>query len=563
MDLTKEELSKKFELSDDDIPPWATSLFEKMKAEICAEVHAKVAYSMRIMLDQFHEDLKLSLQSLQVPIKDVCFCQEVDAREMCKDKYAVLCASHHVMTKEEKKRLKRAKKEEKKINKQQKNVSESDTDNEKNTEASFTTVTHPIPAQKYDPTKAPPVPPRKTSPKKTSVTPPVSSPSDTLSQLSDEISRNTELLVHLTDGLNMDRQELINGSIETLNIEERTFQLQVSTDGQNEFATSQGETKESLNEEKLNNQANPVSEAVETVFSPSDSEFEVISMPHNITSGSKYTPLPGDTSALMSDYDDSSSDGFDSETEHEFKDCKQPSLDVSSNLQPGGSLYPDLELKKMSLSLLSSTTSTLLDGYVSSCSTDGAVAVKSTVIEIERERSPYCVPPEDVENINSQEIVHNQPLPSEFLRDRKPYSHVPLEEPKQAPPQAPQQQTQVPKVSQPSQQNQRDSTYRVDNLPESLWDEALTVAAQTYNAAKSAVGTLADTFVPGVAAQAVASNPQPRNSPVRIQPAYRVEMAEKEQKLFEMGFLDHGLNATLLVRHNGDMDRVIAELIEP
>lgn len=32
--------------------------------------------------------------------------------------------------------------------------------------------------------------------------------------------------------------------------------------------------------------------------------------------------MPGDTSALMSDYDDSSSDGFDSETEHEFKGTK-------------------------------------------------------------------------------------------------------------------------------------------------------------------------------------------------------------------------------------------------
>ncbi|XP_057370680.1 uncharacterized protein LOC130691721 [Daphnia carinata] len=561
MDLTKEELSKKFELLEDDVPVWATSLFEKMKAEICAEVHAKVAYSMRIMLDQFHEDLKLSLQSLQVPIKDdVCFCKEIDS---CKEKYAVLCASHHVMAKEEKKRIKRLKKEEKKINKQQKNVSESDTDNEKNTEVSFTTVNLPVPAQKYDPTKAPPVPPRKTSPKKTSVTSPVSSPSDVLSQLNDDIARNTELLAHITDGLNMDRQELINGSVGTLNIEEHTFELQMSTEGQYEFAMPQGETKESLKEEKLKNERNPVTEAVETVFSPSDSEFEVISMPHNIRAGSEYTPLPGDTSALMSDYDDSSSDGFNSETEHEFKDCKQPSPDVFNNLQPSGSLYPELELKKMSLSLMSSTTSTLLDGYVPSSSTDGAVALKSTVIEIERERAPYSVPPEDVEKINSQEIVHNQPLPSEFLRDRKPYTHVPLEEPKQPPPQSPQQQTQVPKVSRPSQQNQRDSTYRVDNIPESFWDEAMTVAAHTYNAAKSAVGTLADTFVPGVAAQGVSSSPQPRNSPVRIQPAYRVEMAEKEQKLFEMGFLDHGLNATLLVRHNGDMDRVIAELIEP
>lgn len=88
----------------------------------------------------------------------------------------------------------------------------------------------------------------------------------------------------------------------------------------------------------------------------------------------------------------------------------------------------------------------------------------------------------DVEKINRQEIVHSQPLPSEFLRDRKPYSHVPLEEPKQQPPkpQPTQKPQQIPIVSRPPQQYQRDSTYRVDNLPESLWDEALTVAAQTY-----------------------------------------------------------------------------------
>ncbi len=56
------------------------------------------------------------------------------------------------------------------------------------------------------------------------------------------------------------------------------------------------------------------------------------------------------------------------------------------------------------------------------------------------------------------------------------------------------------------------------------------------------------------------SIPQANSSPVRTQP---IGMTQNEQKLFEMGFLDHNLNATLLRRHNGDMDRVIAELIEP
>lgn len=129
----------------------------------------------------------------------------------------------------------------------------------------------------------------------------------------------------------------------------------------------------------------------------------------------------------------------------------------------------------------------------------------------------------EVEKINRQEIVHSQPLPSEFLRDRKPYSHCPMVESEQQPQkQQEQQPQQIPKVSRPPKHYQRDSSYRVDNIPESLWDETLTVAAQTYlifiistisyafdisvyllffsfsryNAAKTAIGNLADTFVP-------------------------------------------------------------------
>lgn len=260
-----------------------------MKVEICAEVHAKVAYSMRIMLDQFHEDLKSSLQSVQEPQKDnVHFCKEVDT---CKEKHAAICAScHHTMTKEERKRMKRAKKEEKKINKRQKNVSESDTDNERNTETSFTAVNLSVPVQMYDPTKAPPVPPRKSSPKKISDTSPGSSLSETSIQPNDDSSYNGELMAHLTDLLNINRQELINGPVETLNMDQRTLKHQMPTEVQNKLATPQEKTTKILTEEKLNNQANPVTEAVECLFSPSDSEFEVISMPHNILSGSEYAP---------------------------------------------------------------------------------------------------------------------------------------------------------------------------------------------------------------------------------------------------------------------------------
>ena len=95
----------------------------------------------------------------------------------------------------------------------------------------------------------------------------------------------------------------------------------------------------------------------------------------------------------------------------------------------------------------------------------------------------------EVEKINTQEIVHNQPLPSEFLRDRSPYSsEAPPEQAANqqqrngniptapAPKPQPQQQQKASK-----QRTDRDSrTYHVDSLPESLWDEALTVAAQTY-----------------------------------------------------------------------------------
>ncbi|XP_046438449.1 RNA polymerase II degradation factor 1-like isoform X3 [Daphnia pulex] len=553
MDSTKNEevTLEQYEMADDSIPSWAITLFTKMKTEICAEVHAKVAYSMRIMLDQFHEDLKSSLRSFHEPITaDECSCKELNK---CSEKLAALCGSQNLKAKEEKKkRMKRIQQEIKKSNKLQKNNYET-------------------------PKVAPPIPPRKSSPSKSLVqTADFSDTTDVANsaETTDPTLCNKELLVHLTKLLNLDRQELLDGPAETSNIEEQSPEFQLCSSEKDD--NSQMASAENSLEQKLQNQESPVSQTSE-VFSPSDSEFEVISMPPNVNPVSEYARLPRDMSPLISDYDDSSSssDDFETETKVEFKDCKQMSVDNTTISQTSGTLYPALELKKMSLSMstmTSSTNSTVLDGYMSSCSTEGAVALEPVVepiLEIERERAPYCVPSEEVEKINRQEIVHSQPLPSEFLRDRKPYSHSPMVESEQQPQkqqeqqQQPQQPQQIPKVSRPPRHYQRDSNYRVDNIPESLWDETLTVAAQTYNAAKTAIGNLADTFVPGVASQAAAVSPQPRSSPVRTQPAYRIEMASKEQKLFEMGFLDHGLNATLLIRHNGDMDRVIAELIEP
>lgn len=92
----------------------------------------------------------------------------------------------------------------------------------------------------------------------------------------------------------------------------------------------------------------------------------------------------------------------------------------------------------------------------------------------------------------SSGVVTNQPLPSEFVRERKPYSKVaPVKEPATGVESA----TGAESAA-GAESASRNAHYRVDNLPESLWEEALTVAAQTYNAAKVAVENLADTFVP-------------------------------------------------------------------
>ena len=103
----------------------------------------------------------------------------------------------------------------------------------------------------------------------------------------------------------------------------------------------------------------------------------------------------------------------------------------------------------------------------------------------------------DDEKINNTNVIADHSLPPEFARQRNPYSHsntLPSVKPvgRATPPKQTPEET--PKESLP--RKTPEDRYRVDNLPESLWDETLTVAAQAYNAAKVVVENLADTFVP-------------------------------------------------------------------
>jgi len=105
-----------------------------------------------------------------------------------------------------------------------------------------------------------------------------------------------------------------------------------------------------------------------------------------------------------------------------FSGSKNLSAEVMKDLQSKGSLYPELELKKMTLSMASST-STFIDDYMSTWSMEGAVggvtgmattgntypvtSIDDRLDEkkqrdesvdhagtVERQRSPYSVTPE-------------------------------------------------------------------------------------------------------------------------------------------------------------------------
>lgn len=76
------------------------------------------------------------------------------------------------------------------------------------------------------------------------------------------------------------------------------------------------------------------------------------------------------------------------------------SVETGKDLQSKDSLYPELELKRMTLSMASSA-STVIDDYMSTWSMEGAVGGLATTAEapnhsgtVERQRAPYSVTPE-------------------------------------------------------------------------------------------------------------------------------------------------------------------------
>lgn len=306
---------------------------------------------------------------------------------------------------------------------------------------------------------------------------------------------------------------------------------------------------------------------------PSDSEFEVVSLPPATN-----TSFCGDRDFVTSDMEDTSVSGqfSETETEMEFKDCKQSTSEITADGL--SQTLSDLQLDDAKTAMLSSTTSSDSHATLHDSNLIGAEALApDNAMPLERQRAPYSMGPEEAEQLKEkgEEIIDNQPLPSEFLRDRKPYSQTHVE-PKPQTPEQParaqaQPETQTPPRVCPKPTPRSNSTYRVDNLPESLWDEALTVAAQTYNAAKIAVENLADTFVPGVDRVLPGASrttvipmaaPTGGASPMAPQqPRVPVGLSNEERKLYDMGFTDTAQNAALLRRHKNDIQRVLQDLL--
>ena len=116
------------QLDVDQVPPWAIPLFEKveinthflvtnfffkyghqlssqMKADICAETHAKIAYSVRLMLDDMVDEIKSSINPNKVcPSQgEDCCCQNLQHVMKCLKKCRAIC---YAQKKEEKKQAK-------------------------------------------------------------------------------------------------------------------------------------------------------------------------------------------------------------------------------------------------------------------------------------------------------------------------------------------------------------------------------------------------------------------------------------------------------------------------
>ena len=235
-----------------------------MKSEICAEVTAKVAYSVRIMLDHFGEEMKTTLEAYHaknVGEESQCSCKDPKKCQSCKEKRALLRASHYALKKEEKKAAKMAYKESKKLRNKYFKSSGSESETEIPAQPGFSSIKSPV--VKYDTTKAPPVPPRNISPGK--VVGLSFAPLLEASALPEATVRE-----HIVNIAVDSEPKIINGS---------SAQLDELLE-----ATATSKTDLAANAEKItcDQPLNPSLMHAESYPSPSDSEFEVVSMPSHM-----------------------------------------------------------------------------------------------------------------------------------------------------------------------------------------------------------------------------------------------------------------------------------------
>ena len=233
-----------------------------MKAELCAEIHAKVAYTMKIMLTGLREEIYETLKAAENKQKsnnEECYCKNLSK---CKATLAALCASHHEIANEEKKQEKLKKKKywlpENKRSRATTASSESDTDNENANEGDTSSVN--IPAQMCESngfSKIPPIPPRKS---RSSQMANLSSDSDTtfVNIMPSQVSLSS-------------REKLLNGPTESEMEERQSIKQTVSIKSDSTVSHPQ---MANLPKTRGNSIGDPQ-------MSPSDSEFEVISMPPN------------------------------------------------------------------------------------------------------------------------------------------------------------------------------------------------------------------------------------------------------------------------------------------
>jgi len=593
MDSEVKNAFGKGESLDDEIPPWALSLFNKMKAEICAETHARIAYTMRLMLDEVKEEIKLTLNAGKPCLRpgvlqqnDECTCKELQhvvkclkkcggrrhREEASTGKFQPLASICHAQRKEEKKQAKSEYKAARKERKKAKTrVKSSSTEGE--TEE-FDPIIEKTQSNKTSYQFSGPLPQHPENVKLVSITQ-ILSPPLTPRKISAPF-------------LKVEREAFEQKTTEPEKEDAKEHHLEVEAwgVGQNDSIQSQKTDIELTGKISVKKNPDILNLGPDVLPSLSDSEFEVVSLPPNIKPVAEYPQQAEEESPFLSDYYDEEGSFGGSDAETELMDDE---YEINEKIPTKSELYPVEELKKMSISVstLSTSSTTVVDDFMSSCSNEDNVLEDSVVgavaLPVERQRNPYSVSSEEVKKINIEEIVNHQPLPPEFQRNRNPYAAAIQES--ENPSLSSQTTTPAEPERAPESSERPRDPYRVDVLPESLWEEAMTVAAKGYNAAKMVVGnlgSLVDPFapVPETAEQRVSSSPNrfagatgntssistSMSSSTGVAAGLAnqrpLNMTRAEQQLYEMGFTNHALNATLLARHKNDLGKVISELLD-